>query len=86
LFDGTLYSDEEMIVQGLSTKTGRRMGHISMSGGDGSIAAFRSLGVKRRVFVHMNNSNPVLRDGSRERREVEEAGWEVAFDGMEIPA
>ncbi|MBO0764682.1 MAG: pyrroloquinoline quinone biosynthesis protein PqqB [Hyphomicrobiaceae bacterium] len=84
LFDGTLYSDEEMIAQGLSTKTGRRMGHISMSGREGSLAAFAGLGVKRRVFVHMNNSNPVLRDGSRQRREVEEAGWEVAFDGMEF--
>jgi pyrroloquinoline quinone biosynthesis protein B len=84
LFDGTLYSDEEMIVQGLSAKTGRRMGHISMSGRDGALAAFAGLDVERRVFVHMNNSNPVLRDGSRERREVEEAGWEVACDGMEI--
>jgi pyrroloquinoline quinone biosynthesis protein B len=84
LFDGTLYSDEEMIAQGLSSKTGRRMGHISMSGRDGSLAAFAGLGVERRIFVHINNSNPVLRDGSPERHEVEEAGWEVAFDGMEI--
>jgi pyrroloquinoline quinone biosynthesis protein B len=83
-FDGTLYDDEEMIAQGLSAKTGRRMGHISMSGPDGSLAAFRSLDVGRRVFVHMNNSNPVLREDSPERRVVEEAGWEVAFDGMEI--
>jgi pyrroloquinoline quinone biosynthesis protein B len=83
-FDGTLYDDEEMIAQGLSTKTGRRMGHISMSGPDGSLAAFHTLGVRRRVFVHMNNSNPVLREDSPERRAVEAAGWEVAFDGMEI--
>jgi pyrroloquinoline quinone biosynthesis protein B len=83
-FDGTLYTDEEMIVQGLSTKTGTRMGHISMSGRDGSIAAFRSLDVKRRIFVHINNSNPVLREDGPERAEVEAAGWEVAFDGMEI--
>lgn len=84
LFDGTLYSDDEMIAQGLSTKTGKRMGHISMSGRDGSIAAFRALSVERRIFVHINNSNPVLREGSTERAEVEAAGWEVAFDGMEI--
>lgn len=84
LFDGTLYSDEEMIAQGLSSKTGRRMGHISMSGPEGSVAAFGGLGVKRRIFVHLNNSNPVLREDSPERREVEAAGWEVAFDGMEI--
>jgi pyrroloquinoline quinone biosynthesis protein B len=83
-FDGTLYGDKEMIVQGLSTKTGTRMGHISMSGRDGSIAAFGSLDVKRRIFVHINNSNPVLREDGPERAEVEAAGWEVAFDGMEI--
>jgi pyrroloquinoline quinone biosynthesis protein B len=84
LFDGTLYSDDEMIAQGLSSKTGKRMGHISMSGADGAMAAFRGLDVARRVFVHINNSNPVLREGSPERAEVQKAGWEIAFDGMEI--
>jgi pyrroloquinoline quinone biosynthesis protein B len=84
LFDGTLYSDDEMVAQGLSSKTGKRMGHISMSGADGAIAVFRDLGVERRVFVHINNSNPVLRENSPERAEVEKAGWEVAYDGMEI--
>jgi pyrroloquinoline quinone biosynthesis protein B len=84
LFDGTLYTDDEMIAQGLSAKTGRRMGHISMSGEDGSIAALAGLGIERRVFVHINNSNPVLDDAGAERRSVEAAGWEVAFDGMEI--
>jgi pyrroloquinoline quinone biosynthesis protein B len=84
LFDGTLYSDEEMIAQGLSSKTGRRMGHISMSGPEGSLAVFAGLGVQRRIFVHLNNSNPVLREDGPERCEVEAAGWEVAFDGMEI--
>lgn len=84
LFDGTLYTDDEMITQGLSDKTGTRMGHISMSGPQGSVAAFAGLGATRRVFVHINNSNPVLREGSPERRQIEEAGWEVARDGMEI--
>ena len=84
LFDGTLYTDEEMIAQGLSDKTGRRMGHISMSGAQGSMAAFAALGVERRIYVHINNSNPVLREDSPERAEVERAGWEIAFDGMEI--
>jgi pyrroloquinoline quinone biosynthesis protein B len=86
LFDGTLYSDDEMIAQGLSSKTGARMGHISMSGPEGSIAAFAPLDVKRRIFVHLNNSNPALREDSPERRQLESAGWEVAFDGMEISA
>ena len=84
LFDGTLYADEEMIAQGLSRKTGRRMGHISMSGPEGSIAAMANLGVQRKIFVHINNSNPVLREDSSERRAIERAGWEVAADGMEI--
>jgi pyrroloquinoline quinone biosynthesis protein B len=83
-FDGTLYADEEMIAQGLSEKTGGRMGHISMSGAQGSLAAFEMLGVKRRIYVHMNNSNPVLREGSPERVHVERAGWEIAWDGMEV--
>ena len=60
------------------------MGHIRMSGPQGSIAAFAALGVERRIFVHINNTNPVLRDDSPERAQVERAGWEVAYDGMEI--
>ena len=84
LFDGTLYSDEEMIAQGLSTKTGKRMGHMNMSGPEGSVAAFQALEVKRRIYVHLNNSNPVLREDSAERGEIERAGWEVAWDGMDI--
>lgn len=84
LFDGTLYTDGEMIAQGLSEKTGRRMGHISMSGAQGSMAALAALDVERRIYVHINNSNPVLREGSPERADVEGAGWEIAHDGMEI--
>lgn len=84
LFDGTLFADDEMVRQGLSQKTGRRMGHISMSGPDGSVAALAGLDVSRRIFTHINNSNPVLRKGSPERAWVEAAGWEIAYDGMEI--
>lgn len=84
LFDGTLWHDNEMIEQHLMGKTGARMGHISMSGADGSIAAFAGLGVARKIFVHINNSNPVLDPASRERAAAEAAGWEIGFDGMEI--
>lgn len=84
LFDGTLYTDDEMIVQGLSPKTGRRMGHISISGEDGSIARLAGVDAGRRIFIHLNNSNPVLREGSPERQNAENAGWEVAHDGMEF--
>src|SRR5215471_8734778 len=83
-FDGTLWRDDEMMRLGVGSKTGRRMGHMSMSGDDGTIAAFRDLGMKRRVFIHINNSNPVLLDDSQERRLAEEAGWEIAYDGMEV--
>ena len=84
LFDGTLWRDDEMIQAGLSPKTGARMGHMSVSGPAGAIAAFRPLGVERRIFIHINNSNPILLDDSPERRDVEAEGWQVAFDGMEI--
>jgi pyrroloquinoline quinone biosynthesis protein B len=84
LFDGTLYTDEEMIAQGLSQKTGARMGHISMAGAAGSMAAFADLDVGRRIYVHMNNSNPALREDSPEHAAVRAAGWELAHDGMEI--
>ena len=83
-FDGTLWRDDEMIQMGVGDKTGRRMGHISMSGTEGAIAAFDDLNVERRVFIHINNSNPVLLENSPERREAEAAGWEIAYDGMEI--
>lgn len=83
-FDGTLYTDDEMIKQGLMQKTGARMGHISISGPEGSIAAFKDLGIERKIYVHINNSNPVLDDNSDERRATATAGWEVGFDGMEI--
>lgn len=84
LFDGTLWADDEMVAAGLSQKTGRRMGHMSMSGPDGSIAAFEDVDVRRKVFVHMNNTNPVLRPDSDERREAVARGWIIAEDGMEI--
>ncbi|WP_297770984.1 pyrroloquinoline quinone biosynthesis protein PqqB [uncultured Roseovarius sp.] len=83
-FDGTLWRDDEMLAMGLSHKTGRRMGHISMSGRDGSISALQDLGIGRKIYIHMNNSNPVLRPASPERAEAESAGWTIGQDGMEI--
>jgi pyrroloquinoline quinone biosynthesis protein B len=69
---------------GVGTKTGRRMGHMPMAGEGGSLAAFAELDVARKVYVHMNNTNPVWRPDSPERRTVEAAGWTVAHDGMEL--
>jgi pyrroloquinoline quinone biosynthesis protein B len=73
-----------MIAQGLLNKTGERIGHMNMSGSAGSVAELAPLGISRKIFIHINNSNPVLREGSPERAAVEAAGWEVSHDGMEV--
>jgi pyrroloquinoline quinone biosynthesis protein B len=84
LFDGTLWTDDEMIRAGLGSKTGQRMGHLSMDGPDGTIAALREIHSQRRIFIHINNSNPALIENSKERSIAESAGWEIGYDGMEI--
>jgi len=84
LFDGTVWQDDEMIRAGVGAKTGKRMGHMAMSGADGSMAALTDVKVGRKIYVHINNTNPVLIDGSDERAEANRAGWEIAEDGMEI--
>ena len=84
LFDSTLFRDDEMIRAGLGAKTGQRMGHMSLSGPRGTLAAFRDLGVQRKVLLHINNSNPVLLADSPERAEVEAAGWIVGYDGLAL--
>ena len=81
-FDGTLFTDDEMIRDGVGVKTGARMGHMSVSGPDGTMAAFAELGVARRVFIHINTTNPILIADTPQRAAVEAAGWEVAYDGM----
>ena len=86
LFDGTLWVDDEMVRDGVGVKTGQRMGHMSVSGDNGTIAAFASLDVKRKVFIHINTTNPILRSDSDERQQAEQAGWEVSWDGMHITA
>jgi len=84
LFDGTLWQDDEMIRLGLGPKTGQRMGHMSVNGPGGTIAAFQDVAVARKVLVHINNSNPILIEGSDERAVLTKHGWEVAYDGMEV--
>ncbi len=84
LFDGTLWRDDEMITAGVGSKTGKRMGHMSVADADGAMAAFKALDVKRKIFVHVNNTNPILLGDSAERAAIEAAGWEAAHDGMEI--
>ncbi|HTT48696.1 MAG TPA: pyrroloquinoline quinone biosynthesis protein PqqB [Pseudolabrys sp.] len=83
LFDGTLFTDDEMLRTGTGEKTGRRMGHMPIDGEGGSLGVLQGLSA-RRIFIHINNTNPILIDGSPERAKVEAAGWQVAEDGMEI--
>ncbi|WP_439817783.1 pyrroloquinoline quinone biosynthesis protein PqqB [Zavarzinia sp. CC-PAN008] len=82
--DGTLWSDDEMVAAGLGPKTGRRMGHVSMSGPEGAIARLADVACSQRFFIHINNSNPVLDRYSPQRQALEQAGWRVAEDGMEL--
>ncbi|MDC3091359.1 pyrroloquinoline quinone biosynthesis protein PqqB [Rickettsiales bacterium] len=84
LFDGTLWVNDEMASSKVGEKTGQRMGHMNNSGPDGSIAAFEDIDVDRKIFIHINTTNPILLSNSPERKEVEGNGWEVSFDGMEI--
>ena len=85
-FDGTLWTDDEMVQAGLGTKTGKRMGHMSMSGSDGSMAALSGLDIGQKIYVHMNNTNPVLDPDSPEKARAEAAGWTIGYDGMEVTA
>jgi pyrroloquinoline quinone biosynthesis protein B len=73
-----------LIVAGLGTKTGQGMGHIAMSGDSGAIAALAGLDIDRKVFLHINNSNPALLHDSAERRMAERAGWQIPADGTEF--
>ena len=84
LIDGTCWRDDELIRLGLASKTAREMGHLPISGPDGSLAQVRSLDVGRTIFVHMNNTNPILLEDTPERRVLADSGMEVAMDGLEV--
>lgn len=83
-FDGTCFSDDEMPRLGVSAKTAGRMGHLPMDGPEGSLAALAGAGIRRKIYIHINNTNPALVDGSPERQRIEAAGWELAHDGLRI--
>lgn len=82
-FDATLYRDDEMIRAKVGNKAGLRMGHMPISGDDGSLKAL-SGSAKRRFYIHINNTNPIVVKGSPEQKRVTAAGFEIAEDGMEI--
>ena len=84
-FDGTLWEDDEMLTANVGVKkTGQRMGHMSMSGNNGTIEIFKNLNVKKKFFIHINTTNPALLEDSPERKKINEEGWEVSYDGMEV--
>jgi pyrroloquinoline quinone biosynthesis protein B len=83
-FDGTFWSEDELVARGLGKAHARDMAHVPVGGSDGSLSRLSSLRAGRRIYSHINNTNPMLREGSPERTAVERAGWEVAFDGLEL--
>ncbi len=84
LVDGTFWDENELISAGVGSKTARQIGHVPLSGAGGLLEEFRSAKRGRRVLIHINNTNPILDEDSPEHREVRDAGWEIAYDGMEF--
>lgn len=84
LVDGTLWSDDELQRLHPNTPSAKEMGHMPIGGGSGSLVQLKHLSHVRRVYIHINNSNPILAEGSPEQKIVLDAGFEIAFDGMEI--
>lgn len=84
LFDGTTYTEHEMAEAGVGQKSASRMGHLVMSGPQGTIARLADVPLARRLFIHINNTNPVWLPDSEARREITRQGWDLAFDGMEL--
>ena len=82
-FDGTFWTDDELITKGLGKGRAADMAHVPISGPQGSLSRLGAP-APRRIYTHINNTNPVLRNGSPERAAVERAGWRVAHDGMEV--
>jgi pyrroloquinoline quinone biosynthesis protein B len=83
-FDGTFWAEDELPRLGLGDKRAHQMAHLPVGGADGSLARLAGVAARRRIYIHINNTNPLLRDDSPERATVTAAGWEVAHDGLEV--
>jgi pyrroloquinoline quinone biosynthesis protein B len=84
MLDGTFWSENELIAVGASSKTAREIGHVPLSGPGGLLQEFRGSAQTRKILIHINNTNPILDEESPANREVRDAGWEIAYDGMQI--
>ncbi len=84
LFDGTFWDDDELIRIRGEGKSAREMGHIPISGPEGSLERLAKLTHPRKIYIHVNNTNPILDEDSRERQRVAAAGWEIAEDGWDF--
>ena len=84
VFDGTFFRDDELTSLGLTTRNARDMAHWPLGGPDGSLGWLAQLPCRRKILTHINNTNPILRDGTPERAEVVAAGVEPAHDGLEV--
>ncbi|MEQ1635116.1 MAG: pyrroloquinoline quinone biosynthesis protein PqqB [Methylococcales bacterium] len=84
MVDGTFWTDDEMITQGISHKRAREIGHLPQSGAGGMIEVLNSVPQARKILIHINNTNPILDEDSAERKQLDAAGIEVSYDGLEI--
>jgi pyrroloquinoline quinone biosynthesis protein B len=84
MIDGTFWTEDELVALGISGKRARDMGHLPQSGRGGMIDVLRPLRAARKILIHINNTNPILNEDSAERRTLDAAAIEVAYDGMEI--
>jgi pyrroloquinoline quinone biosynthesis protein B len=83
-FDGTFWSEDELIAGGLGDKCAGEMAHVPVGGPGGSLERLAGLAAARKVYIHVNNTNPLLREDASERAQAEAGGWEIAWDGMEL--
>ena len=83
-FDGTFWTSDELIALGLGDKRAEQMAHLPVGGKDGSLQALAGVRAPKRIYIHINNTNPLLRPDSTERRQIAAGGWELAYDGMEV--
>ncbi|MBK8018669.1 MAG: pyrroloquinoline quinone biosynthesis protein PqqB [Betaproteobacteria bacterium] len=84
MVDGTFWTDDEMVTLGISRKRARDIGHLPQSGPGGMMEVLTPLRARRKVLIHINNTNPILNEDSPERAALARAGIEIAFDGMDI--